>query len=162
MMDNRSKNKILFEIIRDDITERGISQRFSEDRISALAQQNIKTAYVVTSEPVVKGVYLTLVNILKSAGIRVLGFYFNPTEDESLESLCAAVHDCIQSRAEGGCLIISHRSTFAPIFMAAIQVAAGLTVEHAISTTAGILKNHSYFSAKFNNIRIRRKNIFTI
>ncbi|MBN2159990.1 MAG: HAMP domain-containing protein [Spirochaetes bacterium] len=138
-----SPNKLFLEILPDYISYTEIGSLFSRERLKLLTQTNIRTVFIIASEPVDSQVYLYLTNTFNRAGIQVLSFYYDRPDVQHINTLRSAVNDLNRSLARGGCLVISYRSRFAVPLIACIHIASGKSVDEAIASVQTIGKGAS-------------------
>ena len=135
-------NNYFLEILPDYISQDKIFEIFSKDRIKHFSQ-NIKTAFIISSEPVNSQIYLGLINAFNNSGINVLSFYFDTPDVQHVDTLVAAVHDLQNALATGGCLIISYRSALALPMIACLHIFNGKNVDEAMTAVQQIRKDSS-------------------
>lgn len=160
MKQNNSSNKLFLEILPDNISFSDISEFFSKNRIKLLKQSGIKTAFILSSEPVDSQIYLSLINIFNKSGIQVLSFYFDTPDAKHVDSLRAAVNDLNISLSRGGCLIISYRSRFSLPLIASLHIFNGKSVDEAISTVQQNKKDSTELNM-YRNILVRFQDYLT-
>ncbi len=136
-----SNNKLYLEILPDYISQDQINEVLSGSKIKHLIENGVRTACVVSSEPVDAKIYLSMVNAITKSGIQVMSLYFDTPEVRYINVLKTAVNDLKNALSKGGCLIISYRSRFALPLIACIHIANGRSVNDALETVRKIKKN---------------------
>ncbi|MBP7735894.1 MAG: HAMP domain-containing protein [Spirochaetes bacterium] len=136
-----SNNKLFLEILPDFVTDGQIREALSGSKSKLLIENGVKTACIVSSEPVDAKIYLSMVNALTRSGIQVMSLYFDTPDAQHVNVLKAAVKDLKKALAGGGCLIISYRTRFALPLIACIHIANGRSVNDAIETVRKIKKD---------------------
>ena len=136
-------NKLFLEILPDYISQDEISEIFSKSRIKILLQNNIKTAFILSSEPVDSQIYLNMINSFNKSGIKVLSFYFDTPDVRHVDTLWTAVHDLQNALTKGSCVVISYRSRFALPLLACLHIFNGKNVDDAISAITTIHSDSS-------------------
>jgi adenylate cyclase len=136
-----SANKLFLEILPEFISQDEISEIFSRSKIKLLTQAGVKSACIVSSEPVDGGIYLSMVGIFSKAGIQAMSLYFDTPDVHHVDSLRGAVHDLKNALSRGGCLIIAYRTRFALPLIAGIHINNGMSVNDAITTVQQIKKD---------------------
>ncbi len=136
-----STNKLFLEILPDFISQGELTNVFSRSKIKLLIQSNVKTAWIVSSEPVDSVIYLTMVNTFSQAGIQVKSFYFDTPDARHIDILRSAVNDLTKAVNAGGCMIISYRTRFALPLIASMHIFNGRSVNEAIAAVQQIKKD---------------------
>ncbi len=138
---NTSLNKLFLEILPDYISQDEIADIFSKSKLKLLARSSVRSACIVSSEPVDAGIYLSMVSIFSKAGIPVKSLYFDTPDVQHVDSLRGAVNDLKNALAKGGCLIISYRTRFALPLIASLHIYNGRSVDEAITAVQQIKKD---------------------
>jgi len=129
------------EILPDFISQDEISGIFSRQKLKLLGQSGVRSACIVSSEPVDANIYLSMVSIFTKAGIQVMSLYFDTPDVQHVGALRSAVSDLRKALAKGGCLIISYRTTFALPLVASLHIQNGRSVNDAIAAVQRIKKD---------------------
>jgi adenylate cyclase len=138
---NISSSKLFLEILPDFISQEEISGIFSRQKLKLLGQSGVKSACIVSSEPVDATIYLSMVSTFTRAGIQVMSLYFDTPDVQHVGALRSAVNDLRNALAKGGCLIISYRTKFALPLIASMHIQNGRSVDDAIAAVQQIKKD---------------------
>jgi adenylate cyclase len=143
MKKSKSANKLFLEILPDYISQDEISEIFSKNKIKLLLQSNVKTAFILSSEPVDSQIYLTMIQNFNKSGIKVLSFYFDMPDERHVDTLWAAINDLQNTLSMGSSLVISYRSRFALPLIACLHIFNGKNADDAIAAVSNITNNSS-------------------
>lgn len=147
-------NKLFLEILPDYISQEELLDVFSKSKLKKLIQGNIKTAFIVSSEPVESRIYLTMVNAFSTSGIQVMSFYFNELDLHIYDPLYSAVSELKKMMQIGGCLIVSYRSRLALPLIAGLHIQNGSSADEAIAAVTRI-KNDASGLLEYRNVLAR-------
>ncbi len=139
----KKSERLFLDILPDYLTSGEMPELFSKKRLKLLKHNNVRTAFIISSEPVDPEIYLSLVRVFNSAGIKNASYYFESGNVDHLESLRTAVSDLACALDRGGCLVISYRTRFALPLIAALHISRGSDIDEAISAVRGKKKNAS-------------------
>ena len=138
---NSSSSKLFLEILPDFISQNEISGIFSRQKMKLLGQSGVRSACIVSSEPVDATIYLSMVSIFTKSGIQVMSLYFDTPDVHHVGALRSAVNDLQKALARGGCLIISYRTKFSLPLIASLHIQSGRTIDDAIAAVRQIKKD---------------------
>jgi adenylate cyclase len=139
-------NKLFLEILPYYLSQDEISEIFSKSKIKALRQNNIRTAFILSSEPVDSQIYLAMIHAIQKSGITVHSFYFDTPDVQHLHTLWTAVRDLHAALRSGSCVVISYRSNFALPLIACLHIVNGKNVREAIMAVSSINRDATGFS----------------
>jgi adenylate cyclase len=138
---NSPTSRLLLEILPDFAHRKDIREIFPQSKFLYLKKNNIRTACIVSSEPIDSRFYRAIVGAFNRNGITVLSFYLNTLDESGLDTLLGAVQELKKSLSRGGCMVLSYKSRHALTLIAALYVYNGTTPGVAAARVGKIKKD---------------------
>jgi adenylate cyclase len=135
---NNPVSKLLLDILPDSARGQDIGTIFLQSKFQYLKKNNIRTAYIVSSEPVDPRLYRAIVDAFNKNGIEVSSVTLHSFDESGLGVLMGSVRELKESLSRGGCVVLAHKSRHALTFIGALYVYNGKTPGEAAARVGKI------------------------
>ncbi len=127
-----NKRKLLIEFLPDMGSNAPPFHGISDERIKKLQHNNIRTIFLISSEPVDPAAYIKIINDFARNGFEIKSIHLDSLDPDNFPVLKYQVENIHTSFSKGGCLILSYGRSYALTLLGCFFIITGRNFDETI------------------------------